>query len=56
MTIEISELIVRATVESSPTTVDEAKYSPLELNKLKQEILESCRELIEAQLELNRER
>jgi len=53
MPIEINELIVRATVDQN---VSEGRAVELDVNKLKEEVLEACRQMIRSELDCQEER
>lgn len=56
MPIEINELIVRATVDRDGGFSDLESSPLLDVNKLKEEVLEACRELIRSELDCQEER
>ena len=56
MSIEVKQLIVKSTIVSERRPQQQAEIAQRDLESLKQEVIEQCRELVEQSLDEMRER
>jgi len=56
MTIEVKQLIIKSTLTSSSNPPQRHEASSLDLEQLREQLLEECRELIRDSLDRARER
>ena len=56
MPIEVKQLIIKSTVTDEHRDRDDPGPAPADIEALKQQVLEECKELIEQSLEKSRER
>lgn len=56
MPIEVKQLIIKSTVTDERRDREDAALDPADMETLKQQVIDECRELIERNLEKSKER